>query len=108
MKVAGVKGIRLIMGAAKDERGSVYCNSKHLKSALISMKSRPRQMSFVRVDLLWCLQYCPCCSLWKILLFSWKGLNPQLHLFGVLFDVPLNSKNSASSEGGKNLCSVLV
>jgi len=28
MKVAGVKGIRLIMGAAKDERGSVFCNTK--------------------------------------------------------------------------------
>lgn len=28
MKVAEVKGIRLIMGAAKDERGSVFCNTK--------------------------------------------------------------------------------
>lgn len=27
MKVAEVKGIRLIMGAAKDERGSVFCNT---------------------------------------------------------------------------------
>lgn len=59
MKVAGAKGIRLIMGAANGERGSVFCNTKHLKSALTSMKSRPRQVSLVRVGLLWCLQYCP-------------------------------------------------
>lgn len=36
MKVAGIKGIRLIMGAAKDERGSVFCNTKFFKSALAS------------------------------------------------------------------------
>jgi hypothetical protein len=28
MKVAGIKGIRVIMGAAKDERGSVFRNTK--------------------------------------------------------------------------------
>lgn len=28
MKVAGIKGIRVIMGAAKDERGSVLRNTK--------------------------------------------------------------------------------
>lgn len=28
MKVAGIKGIRMIMGAAKDERGSVFRNTK--------------------------------------------------------------------------------
>jgi hypothetical protein len=28
MKVVGIKGIRVIMGAAKDERGSVFRNTK--------------------------------------------------------------------------------
>lgn len=31
MKVAGIKGIRVIMGAAKDERGSVFRNTKFSK-----------------------------------------------------------------------------
>lgn len=31
MKVAGIKGIRVIMGAAKDERGSVFRNTKSKK-----------------------------------------------------------------------------
>ena len=31
MKVAGIKGIRVIMGAAKDERGSVFLNTKSKK-----------------------------------------------------------------------------
>lgn len=32
MKVAGIKGIRVIMGAAKDERGSVFRNTKFYKA----------------------------------------------------------------------------
>ena len=31
MKVAGIKGIRVIMGAAKDERGSVFRNTRSKK-----------------------------------------------------------------------------
>lgn len=39
MKVAGIKGIRVIMGAAKDERGSVFRNT-NLKVAISTVESR--------------------------------------------------------------------
>lgn len=101
MKVAGVKGIWVIMGAAKDERGSVFCNTK-------------------RWEMLWApsragLHVCPwsgwVCSMlatlpvplvWKRLFARLWGLRSLLllSLFEILFDFPLkNFRNFASSEG---------
>lgn len=39
MKVAGIKGIRVIMGAAKDERGSVFRNTNSNEYFGLSLES---------------------------------------------------------------------
>lgn len=64
MKVAGIKGIRVIMGAAKDERGSVFCNTNFFKSALASncrkQTSAGPWLEGAQKPRIHCLLHCSC------------------------------------------------
>lgn len=109
MKVAEVKGIRLIMGAAKDERGSVSCNTKQWE-VLWPLWTAGHHKCPLSGRICSGASNSPVLLVWKRSLVGLQGLQIRSSAFWeMLFDFPLrNFRNLTSSEGVHDPCSTVV
>lgn len=107
MKVAGIKGIRVIMGAAKDERGSVFCNTKFFKSALASncrkQTSAGPWLEGAQKPRIHCLLHCSCDAFTVVLAESKEASEIQFLRAlrsSVIWFCPKSLRNFPSSAQG--------